>query len=131
MNSEKGVLYGFKIVTEHWKAPKKELSKAAKAVVVVFPVLFRVLLINLFLRWCRRRSANVPRTWEDEGVELEDVCEVVRLEDHGNRPPKYSRVGKWSEVPPGYDESLNERVRKVGWGNAETDVVPGRFTESL
>jgi hypothetical protein len=69
------------------------------------------------MRWCgRRRARRGGNTNPEEAVDLGDVG-VVRSDSNplseGEILPKYRKVGKPGEVPPGYAENGNQGAHQA------------------
>ena len=89
------------------------------------------LIIGGAVIWYRRKHPKPQVTRAGEVVDLEVVSGgVVRAEDeNGDHPPKYARVGKPGEVPPGYDGSRNSTSREVSAESA--DPMPSTTTSDV
>ena len=80
-----------------------------------------------------RRVGQREREWNQD-VELEDSGAVVRVNEEGDDgPPRYERVGKPGEVPPGYAESVGESIRTGNNGaqRATSGVTLRRYPRSF
>jgi hypothetical protein len=71
----------------------------------------------------RSASWTVPGARVEEGdVEIEEVG-VTRVAEGGDPLPKYERVGKPGEVPPGYTPTENSGANQVEAGNVNTETL--------
>jgi hypothetical protein len=88
--------------------PPKQLSKGRKIAIIIGSILAGLIILVIAMKWYIKKHPiqEWRRRETRQGVQLEDVRGGV--EEEGERPPQYARIGKRGEVPPSYDASLNE-----------------------
>ncbi|KAE9369858.1 hypothetical protein N431DRAFT_414184 [Stipitochalara longipes BDJ] len=121
-------------LAKHYQNPDHDfnLSKPVKAIVVILSVIVGLfviaLLMRLYVNKTRVRQGSLTRSssWtvpgarvSDGDVEIEEVG-VTRAPEGGDALPKYERVGKPGEVPPGYTPTENAGTNQVEAGNVNT-----------
>lgn len=126
-----------KDLAKHYQGPNNEfeLSKPVKAIIVILSVIVGLFLCALMMRLfvsrtrerqgslIRSRSGTVTRLGVEAGdIDLDDVA-VTRPVEDGDALPKYQRVGKPGEVPPGYTPSENVSANQLEAGNLNTEPL--------
>ncbi|KAF8859786.1 hypothetical protein BDZ45DRAFT_620419 [Acephala macrosclerotiorum] len=94
---------------KHYQAPNQglALSKPVKAIIILLSIIAGLFLCAFMTRWWWRRRHPRRGSVAEEPivVDLGDMGHT-RQQSEGEGLPKYSRVGKPGEVPPGYNEGV-------------------------
>ena len=110
-----------KDIAKHYQVPDRgfQISKSARAIIIIVSIVAGILSCALLMRWCGRRKAR-REVYTEEAVDLGDVVVTGHGEgdrpSEGDRPPEYRKVGKPGEVPPGYAENENGGAHQVEEG---------------
>ncbi|CZR62807.1 uncharacterized protein PAC_12704 [Phialocephala subalpina] len=117
-----------KDLAKHYQSPKKSLalSRPVKAIIIILSIIAGFFLCALLTRWWWRKRHPRRRSVAEEPVDLGDMGHT-RQQSEGEGLPKYTRVGKPGEVPPGYNEGvIVPRVEAENLNEAPPNASPER-----
>jgi len=127
-----------KDLAKHYNAPNNEfkLSSPVKAIIVTLSIIAGLflcaLLMRLYVNKTKKRRGSLTRSGsatvagigvEGGNIDLEEVRVTRLAEEEEDALPKYQRVGKPGEVPPGYTLSENLGADQVDAGNVNTETL--------
>jgi hypothetical protein len=128
-----------KDVAKHYQVSDKglQISKSARAIIIIVSIVAGILLCALSMRWYGRRKAR-RRIHAEEVVDLRDVVVTENGEGHrssegdrhserdrpseGEGLPEYRKIGKFGEVPPGYVENEIGGAHQAGSRECEVPL---------
>ncbi|RDL35878.1 Uncharacterized protein BP5553_06490 [Venustampulla echinocandica] len=124
-----------KDLAKHYQAPDRdlELSKPVRAIIIILSVIAGLflcaLLMRLYVKKTRGRRGSLTRSGSrtvagigaEGDMDLEELGVTRSVE--GDGLPKYRRVGRPGEVPPGYTPSKNVGANQVETGNVNTETL--------